>query len=297
MRFSLSILCLILAATITASAQEAAVPKHVHVVENCVVQYISKVDVPARAEGTLTVLKVDEGLTVEKDQVLAVIDDTAAQINVALKEAEEKEAILNATNEVNLNDAKNSEELARAEAEAYEELRRERAIPYWELEKKKLEAERALLRIDLAQMQKSIAEVQAFAKRQELALAQYELKRRQVVAPWGGFIESRRAQLGEWVQPGTPILTLIQMDKLRVEGDIDALASRSVVKGTKVEVRIFDKDESSSSDQKPIEGTLGYVSMEVDLNGRHRVWVEIDNVKDDGVWRYKPGMTADIRIP
>jgi len=297
MRFSLSILCLILAAPITASAQEAAVPKHVHVVENCVVQYISKVDVPARAEGTLTVLKVDEGLTVEKDQVLAVIDDTAAQINVALKEAEEKEAILNATNEVNLNDAKNSEELARAEAEAYEELRRERAIPYWELEKKKLEAERALLRIDLAQMQKSIAEVQAFAKRQELALAQYELKRRQVVAPWGGFIESRRAQLGEWVQPGTPILTLIQMDKLRVEGDIDALASRSVVKGTKVEVRIFDKDESSSSDQKPIEGTLGYVSMEVDLNGRHRVWVEIDNVKDDGVWRYKPGMTADIRIP
>ncbi len=297
MRFSLSILCLILAAPITASAQEAAVPKHAHVVENCVVQYISKVDVPARAEGTLTVLKVDEGLTVEKDQVLAVIDDTAAQINVALKEAEEKEAILNATNEVNLNDAKNSEELARAEAEAYEELRRERAIPYWELEKKKLEAERALLRIDLAQMQKSIAEVQAFAKRQELALAQYELKRRQVVAPWGGFIESRRAQLGEWVQPGTPILTLIQMDKLRVEGDIDALASRSVVKGTKVEVRIFDKDESSSSDQKPIEGTLGYVSMEVDLNGRHRVWVEIDNVKDDGVWRYKPGMTADIRIP
>ena len=297
MRFSLSILCLILAAPITASAQEAAVPKHVHVVENCVVQYISKVDVPARAEGTLTVLKVDEGLTVEEDQVLAVIDDTAAQINVALKEAEEKEAILNATNEVNLNDAKNSEELARAEAEAYEELRRERAIPYWELEKKKLEAERALLRIDLAQMQKSIAEVQAFAKRQELALAQYELKRRQVVAPWGGFIESRRAQLGEWVQPGTPILTLIQMDKLRVEGDIDALASRSVVKGTKVEVRIFDKDESSSSDQKPIEGTLGYVSMEVDLNGRHRVWVEIDNVKDDGVWRYKPGMTADIRIP
>ena len=297
MRFSLSILCLILAAPITASAQEAAVPKHVHVVENCVVQYISKVDVPARAEGTLTVLKVDEGLTVEKDQVLAVIDDTAAQINVALKEAEEKEAILNATNEVNLNDAKNSEELARAEAEAYEELRRERAIPYWELEKKKLEAERALLRIDLAQMQKSIAEVQAFAKRQELALAQYELKRRQVVAPWGGFIESRRAQLGEWVQPGTPILTLIQMDKLRVEGDIDALASRSVVKGTKVEVRIFDKDESSSSDQKPIEGTLGYVSMEVDLNGRHRVWVEIDNVKDDGVLRYKPGMTADIRIP
>ena len=297
MRFTLTILYLAIAATSSVFAQQAAVPKQTHIVENCVVQYINKVDVPARAEGTLTVLKVDEGLTVAKDEVLAVIDDTAAKINLALKQAEEKEAVLNATNEVNLTDAKNSEELAKAEAEAYEELRRERAIPYWDLEKKKLEAERALLRIDLAEMQKSIAEVQAFGKRQELALAEYELKRRQVLAPWDGFIESRRAQLGEWVQPGTPILTLIQMNKLRVEGDIDALVSRKIVKGTKVEVRVFDKDESSSSEQKPIEGTLGYVSMEIDLNGRHRVWVEIDNVKDEGVWRYKPGMTADITIP
>ena len=158
MRFTLSILYLAIAATIPAFAQQSAVPKQTPIVENCVVQYINKVDVPARAEGTLTVLKVDEGLIVANDEVLAVIDDTAAKINLALKQAEEKEAILNATNEVNLNDAKNSEELAKAEAQAYEELRRERAIPYWELEKKKLEAERALLRIDLAEMQKSIAE-------------------------------------------------------------------------------------------------------------------------------------------
>lgn len=297
MRFTAFVVYFALAVSSPALAQQTTVLKQTPRVENCVVQYINKVDVPARAEGTLTILHVDEGVNVAKDQELAVIDDTAAKINVALKQAEEKEAILNATNEVNLNDAKNSEELAKAEAEAYEELRRERAIPYWELEKKKLEAERALLRIDLAEMQKSISQVQAFGKRQELALAEYELKRRKVLAPWDGFIESRRAQLGEWVQPGTPILTLIQMDKLRVEGDIDALASRKIVQGTKVEVRIFDKAESSSSAEKPIQGKLGYVSMEIDLNGRHRVWVEIDNVKDDGVWRYKPGMTADITIP
>jgi multidrug efflux pump subunit AcrA (membrane-fusion protein) len=137
MRFTLSVLYLAIATTIPAFAQQAAVSKQALEVENCVVQYINKVDVPARAEGTLTELKVDEGVNVAKDEILAIIDDTAAKITVSLKEAEEKEAILNATNEVNLNDAKNSEELAKAEAEAYEELRRERAIPYWELEKKK----------------------------------------------------------------------------------------------------------------------------------------------------------------
>jgi len=294
MRFSLSVPGLAILAATPVLAQQAATQLNV---ENCVVQYINKIEVPARAEGTLTDLRIEEGQTVSQDQVLAVIDDTAAKINVELKKAEEEEALLNSKNEVNLNDAKNSEELARAEAEAYEELRRERAIPYWELEKKKLEAERALLRIDLAVMQKEIAVVQARAKGNELGLAKYELERRQIVAPWDGFIETRRAQLGEWVQPGTPVLTLIQMNKLRVEGDIDALASRKIVKGAKVQVRIFDKNSSSSSTEKPIEGKLGYVSMEIDLNNRHRVWVEIENVKDGEVWRYKPGMKAEIVIP
>ena len=62
MRFTLSVLYLAIATTIPAFAQQAAVPKQALEVENCVVQYINKVDVPARAEGTLTELKVDEGV-------------------------------------------------------------------------------------------------------------------------------------------------------------------------------------------------------------------------------------------
>ena len=114
MRFTLSVLCLAIAAATPVLAQQTATQVSV---ENCIVQYINKIEVPARAEGTLTDLKVEEGQTVGHNMVLAVIDDTAAKLNVELKKAEEKEALLNATNEVNLNDAKNSEELARAEAE------------------------------------------------------------------------------------------------------------------------------------------------------------------------------------
>ncbi len=114
------------------------------------VQYNNKVNVPAKAEGTLMELRFEEGDTVNKGDVIAIIDDTAAALALELKKAEEKEAMLNAANEVNLKDAINSEELATAEAKAYEELRRQGAIPFWEMEKKRLEAERARLRIDLA---------------------------------------------------------------------------------------------------------------------------------------------------
>ncbi len=106
------------------------------------------------------------------------------------------------------------------------------------MEKKRLEAERARLRIDLAEMQKKIAEVQMIAKRSEREIADFELTRRKVTAPATGFVETRIAQLGEWVQPGSPIATVIQMDKLRVEGDVDAPAiSSRVVRGMPVQVQ------------------------------------------------------------
>jgi multidrug efflux pump subunit AcrA (membrane-fusion protein) len=263
--------------------------------ENCMVQYINKVNVSAKAEGTLMELRFEEGDTVNEGDILAVIDDTAAALALELKLAEEKEAILNAANEVNLEDAKNSEELATAEAEAYKDLRREGAVPYWEMEKKRLEAKRANLRIELADMQKKIAEVQMIAKRSERKIAEFELTRRKVNAPSTGFIEARIAQLGEWVQPGSPIATLIQMDRLRVEGDIDALRYKNqVLQGTPVQVTIYGGSENTIK----IDGKLGYVSMEIDLNNRHRVWVEIENFKNDrNDWVIKPGMRAEIVIP
>jgi len=259
--------------------------------ENCMVQYINKVNIAAEAEGKLTELNFEEGDTVSLDDVLAVIDDTAAALAVELKKAEEKEAILNAANDVNLKDALNSEELASAELKAFEELLREGAIPFWEMEKKRLEAERARLRIDLADMQKKIAEVQMIGKRHERQIAEFELTRRQVTAPATGFIERRIAQIGEWVQPGSPVATLIQMDKLRVEGDIDALRyPGQILKGTPVEVTIYAGAENAIT----VDGKLGYVSMELDLQNRYRVWVQIENSKVGQDWVIKPGMRAEI---
>ena len=263
--------------------------------ENCMVKFINMVNIPAEVEGKLTELKFEEGATIEKDQIIAIIDDTMAKLALDLKKAEEKEALLNATNEVNLKDAENSEELASAEAEAFKELRREGAIPYWELEKKRLEATRARLRIDLAKQQIQIAKVQFKAKQSEVAMAEYEIKKRQIIAPFGGYIEARIAQLGEWVQPGSPIAKLVQLDKLRVEGDIDALRyPGQVVRGTPVQVLVYR--EANSDNAISLTGKIDFVSSEIDLNNRKHVWVEIQNQKSGDDWVIKPGMRAEIIV-
>lgn len=268
--------------------------------ENCMVKLIQNVRVPAEVEGRLTDLKVTEGAYVEAGDLLAVIDDTQSQLTLEFKKAEEREAELNATNDVNYRDAVNSERSANAEAEAYKELRREGATPYWEMEKKILEADRAKLRIELAKSQQDIAKVQYIAKRVERQLAEHELTRRKVLAPFSGFVESRIGQLGEWVQPGSPVMQLVQLDKLRIEGDIDALRyPGQVAVGTPAKVWIYANADRAQADRNQaiqLDAKIGFVSSEIDLNNRYRMWVEVENQRSGNDWLIKPGMEADITV-
>jgi len=278
----------------TQSNDGLATPAQPVAADRCSVKYIRNINIPAEVEGKLIELNIDEGMNIAKGDILAVIDDTPAKLAVELKKAEEKEAMLNADNDVNLEDARNNRELAEAEAESVKKLYDEQAIPFWEMKKKVLEAVRAVLRIDLAEMQKKIAQIQYVAKRNELAMAQYELERRQVAAPFDGYVETRIAQKGEWVQPGSPIATLVQLDRIRVEGVINTLKNPDRVRaGVPVTVRVF----STSDRGRPItiQSKLGFVSSELNTRDEVRIWVDIDNVKDSyGAWVVKPGMQAEI---
>ena len=268
--------------------------------QNCMVKLIQNVRVPAEVEGRITELKITEGANVQPGDLLAVIDDKQAQLTLKFKQAEEREAEEKANDTVNYRDALNSAKSAKAEAEAYKELYAASATPYWEMEKKILEAVRADLRIELAESQQAIAKIQYIAKRTERELAEHELTKRKVVAPFGGFIESRIAQLGEWVQPGSPVLQLVQLDTLRVEGDIDALKyPGQVTLGTPARVIIFanaNRNDADSSSTIQLDATIGFVSSEIDLNNRYRIWVEIKNERHGDEWLIKPGMEADVTI-
>ena len=262
---------------------------------DCFVKFIRNIQVPAQVEGQLTSVAVDEGMVIDEGDVLAVIDDTAAKLALELKLAEEKEAMLNAANDVQLRDARNSEELAVAEAESYRELHEQGAVPFYEFKKKLLESARATLKIELAEMQKKIAGAQYIAKRSEREIAEYETTRRNIKAPFSGYVENRFAQLGEWVQPGSPIVELVQLDRLRVEGNLNALSSAGkVTPGTPVQVKIYNA--AGGGEPLTIDGEIGFVSSKIDFSGEYRVWVEIENRRIGDDWAIKPGMKAEIIV-
>ncbi len=142
-------------------------------------------------------------------------------------------------------------------------------------------------------MQKKIAEVQMIAKRSEREIADFELTRRKVTAPSTGFVETRIAQLGEWVQPGSPIATVIQMDKLRVEGDVDGLHSIRVHQGDASPSANLQRIRQADPDQRQAGLCQHGNGLEPSVSGLGR---NREQERSTTTGSIKPGMQADIVI-
>ncbi len=286
----LTSLMLAMACGLTATAQTSL--GNAQVFQDCVVKYIEKASIPAEAEGKLVEINFEEGSDVEAGALLAKIDDESADLTVELKKAEVKEAELAALNEVQLEDARNSEKLASEEAESYKKIASEGGVPWFDYQKKVLEAKRANLQIELAKRRILEAKARYLAKKSEQKIAEHQLKKHSIRAMFPGFVESREARKGEWVQPGTPIATIIQMNKLRVEGTVPN--SSQLIKGTPVSVRVFTSADRATVTEVP--GTIDFIGSNLNLDGKVRIWVDVENTKQNGSWLIKPGMDAEIVI-
>ena len=122
-----------------------------------------------------------------------------------------------------------------------------------------------------------------------LAEQSLALERRTIMAPFPGMVVKWNKQHGEWVEPGTPIMRLIRLDRLRAEAFI---ASENLPKdfvGRAATLVV----ESAGDGARKYKGQLVFVSPEADpVNGQVRVWAEIDNSD----FSLRPGQTATLII-
>ncbi len=122
----------------------------------------------------------------------------------------------------------------------------------------------------------------------ELALAKLQLDRRRFIAPFVGTIVAVDQQSGEWVEAGTTVLRILQLDRLRVEGFIDATLAAESLSGRTVMIRF-----TSASSLPEVEGRITFVSPEIDsLNQQVRIRAEFDNPGH----RIRPGLVASMKI-
>lgn len=189
--------------------------------------------VSAEIMGLITNVNVEEGMAVEQGQVLAKLDSAVATVNLNFAEAQvsvskarlgrteaslaEAKRVLQRTQELNSSDFSTKADLTRAQADV-----------------ESFEADLLSAKADIR-----VAEIEA--QRQRERLDDHTIR-----APFAGIVTVKNAQPGEIVAPSsagggftrTGICTIVDMDSLEIEVDVNEAFIGRVFEGQKVEANL-----------------------------------------------------------
>ena len=292
--------------TLSSLQTEPVTEKGWIVVPNCNVALIKDgdVDIPAQEAGVLMEFHVREGSVVKVDTALARIDDADAQVRLKSAQLELSVAKKEAKNNINVKAAKAAFDVAEAEWLKALAINKNApgSIPETEVERQKLTKIRANLQIQVADLEYEVAQLTAEVRQAQVDVGDLSVKRRQVKSLIAGVVEQRYKDVGEWVQPGEPIMQVIRMDQLRIEGFLraDEVLPTDVV-DNEVSVEVIFKESADDGAGNPLlepfAGKLTFVSNQVQAGGQYKVWAEVKNRQtEDGQWVLRPGMVATMKI-
>lgn len=154
---------------------------------------------------------------------------------------------------------------------------------------------KASLAIEKAKLDPRIATETAKARAGEVQVAQNDIDRRQIRAPFAGEIVEVFPRRGEWINPGAPVVYLIKLDRLRVEGYLQvADYSPEEIKGRPVTVKVHL--ERGRVEQ--FKGKVVFASPLIEGNGEYRIKADVENRRDgdDGPWLLRPGLQPETII-
>jgi membrane fusion protein (multidrug efflux system) len=187
-----------------------------------------------------------------------------------------KEGARTAANQplVRLEDDEERAELKAAEAEAEQAQSRHARLT-------ELSGRGLVSRDDLESQNQVLKSAQA-----RLELARVRLAQRTVRAPFAGVLGFRQQSLGSLVQPGSPIVTLDQVETLRVEFSVSEALLGDLAPGAIVEVR------AAAWPEREFKGRISAIGTRVDEVTRAApVQALLDN-RDNAL---KPGMLLTVR--
>jgi len=138
-------------------------------------------------------------------------------------------------------------------------------------------------RLDDARDSVRMASAARDAARAEAKLARRGLTEAVVRAPFSGTVVERAIEVGEWVAPGSPLLTLADTSRLKARVLLDPREALDVAVGSKVEVSVFARPGETFTGRVVRVGEV--------INPRtRRLPVEIEI--DDPAARLRPGLVA-----
>jgi len=174
-------------------------------------------------------------------------------------------------------------------------------IPKTELRRLALLCEQFRLQTEQAIYELGIAAISVQAQQAQLEAAEHDLGRRDIISPIDGVIVEVYPHEGEWLRPGDPIVHIVRMDQLWVEGRLDSTQySPADVVGRTVNVGAVLRRRGQHELERRIEleGKIDFVSPIVDGDNRFKVRAVVVNKSDEqsGQWLLRPGMQTTMTI-
>ena len=189
--------------------------------------------VSSKVTGKVVEIFVEEGMAVEEGQLLARLDDSLYRRSLALAEAELESA----------RSAVKETEVRMAEAELY--LRRTRELVAGQVASQ-MDLDEDQAQYDSLVAQLGVARDNAAVAERRVALRRQELDDTEIRAPFTGVAISKNAQPGEMISPisagggftRTGICTLVDMDSLEIEVDVNEAFINRVRAGQRAEATL-----------------------------------------------------------
>ena len=181
--------------------------------------------VAPEASGRVVATPVDIGQFVRAGSVLVRLQATDAGLRL-----DEARAALSRA-EANLKLAESRNQLAQTTAQRYLALLATGDVSKTIADQARTEAETARQTVNTGRA--SAAEARA-----QLAQAEKAVSDVAVTAPFAGFVAERHVAVGEYVQPSTPVVTLVKTDPLRLRLIVPAVQAALISTGQRVEATV-----------------------------------------------------------
>lgn len=262
---------------------------------NCLLSLDEEALVPAQEAGVLLKIPVREGQQVAKGELLAQIDDILPQKQYDVARFKLKVAEKQANDDIDVRYAAAAYDVAEKKLQKSLQANAQTrgTVPETEIDVQRLERDKFRLSIEKAQKDLVVADLQRQVSEAELKAAEANLERRRIMAPLDAVVVELTRHEGEWVQPGDPVMRLVRVDRLRVEGFLNAKDYRaSEVRGQPVSVVV----ELARGQHETFPGNIVYVKPLVEAGGEFLVRAEVQNRREDGVWVLSPGLNAKMSI-
>ncbi|QDV41628.1 putative efflux pump membrane fusion protein [Stieleria neptunia] len=254
---------------------DAASPSDALVIEGAQTSLIKNAFIAAPLSGVVSSVAVQEGDQVQADAVLVRLRADLAEKELIAAKAALDAARLESDNDVNLRYAKRT--LQVREHEMQQSRLANQAYPgavsEFELEEIRLKVDQAALAIEQAQHDLMVAAAAAVEKQAAVSIAQTRLEQHTVRTGVDGMVAEIDVQPGEWVDAGEPIVRILSLDPIRVEGFVDGKQHGPQLVGRAVEFT-----PAGASDGEPLRGRVTFVSPELHpVTGQVRLWATVDN--------------------